>query len=117
MRKTRFVRLTVMQGVSFNRAMSEVKAAPKLQKWPFYLADVVLSGIAAYVLSRLGIIQGATAVAICIACLAAAAWGAWLSITPWLTEYRTQSSFAESSNLKSTLEQIENLERVGELIR
>ncbi len=97
--------------------MSEMKAAPKLPKWPFYLADVVLSGIAAYVLSRLGVIQGTTTVAISIACLAAAAWGAWLSITPWLTEYRTQSAFAENTNLKSTLEQIQNLEKVGELIR
>jgi molecular chaperone GrpE (heat shock protein) len=97
--------------------MSEMKAAPKLQKWPFYLADVVLSAIAAYVLSRLGVIQGTTAVTISIACLAAAAWGAWLSITPWLTEYRTQSAFAENTNLKSTLEQIGNLEKVGDLIR
>ena len=97
--------------------MSEMKAAPKLQKWPFYIADVVLSGIAAYVLSRLGVIQGTTAVAISIACLAAAAWGAWLSITPWLVEYRAHSDLAENSNLKSTLEQIQDLEKVGELIR
>jgi molecular chaperone GrpE (heat shock protein) len=97
--------------------MSETKAAPKLQKWPFYFADVVLSGIAAYVLSRFGVIQGTTAVTISIACLAAAAWGAWLSITPWLTEYRAQSSFAENANLKGTLEQIEDLQKVGDLIR
>jgi molecular chaperone GrpE (heat shock protein) len=97
--------------------MSESQAAPKLQKWPFYLADLVLSGIAAYVLWRLGVIQGTTQVAISIACLCAAAFGAWLSITPWLVEYRTHSSLAENSSLKGTLEQIQNLEKVADLIR
>jgi molecular chaperone GrpE (heat shock protein) len=97
--------------------MSEAQAAPKLPKWPFYLADLVLSGLAAYVLTRLGPFTDTTQVVIAIGCLLAAAWGAWLSIMPWLTEYRTRSVLAESSNLKSTLEQIQSLEKVGDLIR
>lgn len=97
--------------------MLEVQSVPRLQKWPFYFADLVLSGIAAYLLVRLGVIQGTTGTAISIACLCAAAFGAWLSITPWLTEYRTRSSIAENTNLKSTLEQIQSLEKVGDLIR
>src|SRR5947209_18904425 len=97
--------------------MPEVQNAPRLQKWPFYLADLVLSGIAAYVLVRLGVIQGTTGSAISIGCLCAAAFGAWLSITPWLTEYRTRSAIAENTNLKSTLEQIQGLEKIADLIR
>ncbi len=97
--------------------MSEVQAAPKLQKWPFYLADVVLSGIAAYVLTRFGLIQGVTQMVITLGCLSAAAWGAWLSITPWMLEYRTHSALAENNGLKSTLEQIQSLEKVADLIR
>src|SRR5438105_2802977 len=97
--------------------MSGTQAAPKLQKWPFYLADVVLSAIAAYVLWRLGVIQGTSQVAISVACLCAAGWGAWLSITPWLVEYRAHSALAENSGLKGTLEQIQDLEKVGDLIR
>jgi molecular chaperone GrpE (heat shock protein) len=97
--------------------MPEVENAPRLPKWPFYLADLVLSGIAAYVLVRLGVIQGTTGTAISVACLGAAAFGAWLSITPWLTEFRTRSSIAENTNLKSTLEQIQGLEKVADLIR
>lgn len=96
--------------------MSEAQAAPKLQKWPFYLADLILSGLAAYVLSQVGF-QSSTHVVIALACLLAAGWGAWISIMPWLTEYRTRSTIAESSNLRSTLEQIQSLEKVGELIR
>lgn len=97
--------------------MSDTQASPKLQKWPFYFADLVLSAIAAYVLWRLGVIQGTTHVAISIACLCAAGWGAWLSITPWLVEYRTRAALAENSGLKSTLEQIHDLERVADMIR
>jgi hypothetical protein len=97
--------------------MSDAQAAPKLQKWPFYLADLVVSGIAAYVLTRLGAFQGTTHVVIAIACLLAAGWGAWLSIMPWLIEYRSRATLAESSNLKSALEQIQGLERVADLIR
>lgn len=97
--------------------MSELDAASKLQKWPFYLADLVLSGIAVYVLYRLGTIQGTADIAIAIGCLFAAAWAAWLSITPWLVEYRTQSAQRESTNLRSSLEQIQSIEKVAELIR
>jgi molecular chaperone GrpE (heat shock protein) len=97
--------------------MSEAQAAPKLRKWPFYLADLILSGIAAYVLTRLGFFQNSTHVVLAVGCLLAAAWGAWISIMPWLTEYRTRAVIAESSNLRGTLEQIQGLEKVGELIR
>src|SRR5438045_189392 len=97
--------------------MSEVQMVPTLQKWPFYLADIVLSVIAAYVLWRMGVIQGTANVAISVACLCAAGWGAWLSITPWLVEYKTRSGLAENASLKSTLDQIQSLEKVAELIR
>ena len=97
--------------------MSEAQAAPKLRKWPFYLADLVLSGIAAVMLQRLGPFTDTTQVAIAISCLLAAAWGAWLSIMPWLVEYRTRTEFAEHTNLRGTLEQIQGLEKVADLIR
>jgi len=97
--------------------MSETQAAPRLQKWPFYLADLVLSGIAGYVLYRLGAVQNSSSAVISLACLIAAGWGAWLSISPWLLEYRTQSDLSESTNLKSSLEQIQNLEKVADSIR
>jgi len=97
--------------------MSEAQAAPKLQKWPFYLADLVLSAISAYVLYRLGAIQGTTHVIIAVACLFAAACGAWFSIMPWLVEFRTHAAVAENNSLRSTLDQIQDLQKVADLIR
>ncbi len=88
-----------------------------MQKWPFYLADIILSAIAAYVLTQFAAPQGTTGMVVTLACLAAAGWGAWLSITPWLVEYRTLSTLAENKDLKSTLEQIQSLEKVADLIR
>lgn len=97
--------------------MSEVQPGARLAKWPFYLADILLCAIIAYVLSRLGAIEGTTDVVITVGCLFAAAWAAWLSITPWLTEHRASTQLSESSNLKSSFEQIQSVEKVADLIR
>jgi molecular chaperone GrpE (heat shock protein) len=97
--------------------MSEAGPAVPLPKWPFYLADVVLCAIIAFVFYRLGPIEGTTDVVITVGCLLAAAWAAWLSITPWLTEHQTNAQLSESSNLKSSMEQLQSVEKVAELIR
>jgi hypothetical protein len=97
--------------------MSEFEAAAKLRKWPFYLADLVLSAIAAWVIYRLGPIQGSAHVVIILGCVLAAGWAAWLSVTPWLIEFRAQIQRAENTTLSSSLAQIKDLERVADLIR
>src|SRR5690349_1323044 len=97
--------------------MSEPQAAPKLPKWPFYFADIIISGIAAYVLTRLGAFQETGQVIVAVGCLLAAGWAAWLSVIPWLTEYRTSATIVDGANLKSTLEQIQSLDKVADLIR
>jgi molecular chaperone GrpE (heat shock protein) len=97
--------------------MSDLEAARKLRKWPFYLADLVLSGIAAWVIYRSGPDAGAAHVLIILGCLLAAAWAAWLSVSPWLIEFRANAQSAESSTLSKSLAQIKDLERVADLIR
>jgi len=97
--------------------MSEFAAARKLPKWPFYVADGVLCAVAGYALWRLGVIEGKFEAAVAVGCLAAAAWGAWLAVTPWLVEYRSGVSLADSENLKSALEQIQQVEKVADAIR
>jgi molecular chaperone GrpE (heat shock protein) len=87
-----------------------------LPKWPFYAADILLSAIAVYVLHRLGKIEGTGGILIAIAALIAAAWAAWLSILPWITEYRDATKQSETVALAGTLEQIKNLQQVGNLI-
>jgi molecular chaperone GrpE (heat shock protein) len=88
----------------------------RLPKWPFYLADCVLSAIAVYVLNRLGKIEGMGEILISIVALVAAGWGAWLSILPWITEYNDSTRRSENSVLAGTLEQIKDLQQVGNLI-
>jgi molecular chaperone GrpE (heat shock protein) len=94
-----------------------IQKGRSLPKWPFYLADALLSAIATYVLWRLGALEGTADIIIALACLAAAAWGAWLSITPWLVEFRAQSTLTETQNLRSSLEQVQGIEKVADLIK
>ena len=42
--------------------------------------------------------------------------GAWLSVAPFLTEYRASLKLAESETLTTTVAQIQNVHRVGEQI-
>jgi molecular chaperone GrpE (heat shock protein) len=97
--------------------MSDLEAARKLRKWPFYLADLVLSGIAAWVIYRSGPDASAAHVLIILGCLLAGAWAAWLSVSPWLIEFRANTQSAESATLSKSLAQIKDLERVADLIR
>ena len=49
-------------------------------------------------------------------CTASVAIGAWLSVIPFLLEYRATVAQAEVDQLKSTVEQIQNLEAVADQI-
>lgn len=50
-------------------------------------------------------------------CLAVAAVAAWISIVPWLKEHDAAVKLTDSSNLKSSLEQIKGVDKVADLIR
>src|SRR4051812_10902401 len=97
--------------------MSQDLSPTGLPKWPFYFADAVLSAIALYVIYSLGTIQGSAETAVAVACVLAAAVAAWISILPWLKEHATRAATADSQNLKSSLEQIQDLESIATLIR
>ena len=88
-------------------------SAPKLNKWPFYIADVVLFGLAGFI-----IWQGShplemfeiVAVAVC------AALGALFSIWPFVLEYRATARLAETDALTSVIGQVQNIEIVAKRI-
>jgi molecular chaperone GrpE (heat shock protein) len=92
--------------------MSE-RAAKSLTKWPFFLADAVLSGIAGYLLYRTLPPQNTWQLVLAAACLAAGAWGAWLWITPFLVEFRANVASSDSAELASAVEQIRDLQAVA----
>src|SRR5688572_4852918 len=97
--------------------MLDEHGSVRLAKWPFYLADLVLSGIIVFVLYQLGTFEGTTEMVIVGACLAAAAVGAWISIIPWLREHDGRLHLNESANLKSSVEQIKGIDKTADLIR
>jgi molecular chaperone GrpE (heat shock protein) len=97
--------------------MSEQHGSVRLAKWPFYLADLLLSVVLVVVLYRLGTFEGTNEMLIVAGCLLVAAFAAWISIVPWLKEHEASVHLNESSNLKGTLEQIKGLEKVADLIR
>ena len=97
--------------------MSEQHGSVRLAKWPFYLADFLLSGVVVLVLYRLGTFQGTNEMLIVVACLIVAAIAAWISILPWLKEHHASVDLGESANLKSSVEQIKGIEKTADLIR
>lgn len=97
--------------------MSDDRGPARLAKWPFYLADVLLCAVIFFVLNRLGTFEGTAETVIVVVCLAAAGIAAWISITPWLKEHDAAVHLSDSSNLKSSLEQIKGVDKVADLIR
>ena len=89
----------------------------KLAKWPFYLADLLLSGVIVFVLYQLGTFEGTGEMLIVGACLVAAAVAAWISIIPWVKEHEASVHLSESSNLKSSVDQIKGIDKAADLIR
>lgn len=80
--------------------------APKLSKWPFYLGDLFLTGVAAWIVHQSQHPLGPWPLFFLVTCAIA---GAWVSITPFLVEYRAMLKFAEADSLTSAVEQINNL--------
>src|SRR5690349_9412372 len=97
--------------------MFDQHGSVRLAKWPFYLADLLLSGVVVFVLYRLGTFEGTNEMLIVAACLVAAAIAAWISVMPWIKEHEGAVHLSESSNLKSAVEQIKGIEKVADLIR
>lgn len=97
--------------------MSEPKPLSRLPKLPFYFANLVLAAIAAYVLYRLGTFDGPWEFGLVAGALLIAAFGAWISVIPWLADHKAELKLADSSNLASSLQQFRGIESVAEEIR
>jgi molecular chaperone GrpE (heat shock protein) len=84
--------------------------SPRVPKWPFFLGDVLLLGVATLVLYRnpasLSLWQFA-------GCFASVAVGAWLAVWPFLLDHQAEFKLAEAGALANTVDQIQNLELVA----
>ena len=84
--------------------------APRLAKWPFFLSDLLLLGIACFIIyqSTLPVeFPDMVAVVLCVAL------GALLGVTPFLLEYKAGMKLAEADGLASVVSQLKNLEQLA----
>ncbi len=86
---------------------------PRLGKWPFFFADVVLLGTAA-TLVALG--QRPLELWPMLAVVGCAGLGAWLAVLPYLKEYDGALKLAETGRLADTAARIGQLEDVADRI-
>lgn len=89
--------------------MSDV-VAPKLTKWPFLMGDLLLVAAACFILtqSRLPLTPSALGlVVLCVLC------GAFLSILPFILEYRAVTRIVEAASLTTVVSQLKQLETVA----
>ena len=86
-------------------SMIEPKA-PKLSKWPFLLSDLILLGLAGGILQHYPHPLERWPLLLLTLCVVI---GAWVTVLPFLTEYRAEVKFAETDSLTSAVEQINHL--------
>jgi molecular chaperone GrpE (heat shock protein) len=83
---------------------------PKLPKWPFFLGDALLLGLAYFICAQGGHPLQRVEIAACVLCVAL---GAGLGVLPFLSEYRAIVKIAQAENLASAVSQIQNIEQIG----
>jgi molecular chaperone GrpE (heat shock protein) len=79
-------------------------------KWPFFLGDAILLGLAWFVFSQSKLPLDAFALGAICACTVL---GAILAIVPFVLEYRIILKQAEASALTSVVDQVQNLEAIA----
>lgn len=89
--------------------MSDV-IEPRLPKWPFYLGDVLLLGLAWLVYHKNQGTMGHWELALAVFCVLA---GAGFVIAPFILEYRASVKLAEARGLATVVGQLENLEALA----
>jgi molecular chaperone GrpE (heat shock protein) len=84
--------------------------APQISKWPFFLGDALLVGLAWLIYVKSESPLGLWQVCACVVCVSL---GAWIAVLPYLTEYRAAAKFGEAEKLVSATDRIQNLEGVA----
>ncbi len=86
------------------------KPAPRINKLPFLVTDLVFIGVALGIIYRSQTPIGGGQIFAVIACVAL---GAWACLTPFLRDHDMEMRLAESDNLTDTVKQIRQLKDVG----
>src|ERR1041384_5763442 len=83
---------------------------PKLVKWPFYVFDIVLVAVAYLIYFQSKSPRGPWGI---ILCIVAIGMGALMGIAPFLLEYWATVKLAETAGLATSVELLQNLDRVA----
>ena len=83
---------------------------PTLPKWPFFIGDALMLGLAAYICYQGKLPLGHVELVCVVVCVAV---GAIIGIQPFLSEHRAIVKVAQAENLSSAMTQIKNLEQVA----
>src|ERR1017187_7758142 len=83
---------------------------PKLPKWPFFVGDALMLGLAFFICHQSGLPLQSWEVAALVLCVAL---GGALGVLPFLSEYRAVVKIAQAENLASAVQQIQNLEQIA----
>lgn len=89
--------------------MSDLNA-PKLSKWPFFLGDALLLGMACFICYQSKFALGHWELCFVVLCVVG---GALLGIAPFLLEYDALVKVAEAGGLTTVVSQLKNLEGIA----
>lgn len=88
--------------------------APSPVKWPFFLADIVLLGVAFWIVNHYPAPVPVAALALGVGCVVIAAF---IAVMPFRLQYQAVVQFAESNGLVDAVAQINKAETAAEQIR
>jgi len=83
---------------------------PVVPKWPFFLGDAILLGLACFIYYESQLPLGRWEIAACCLC---AALGALLGVLPFILDYRALNKALEAVALGGVSDKIQNLERLA----
>lgn len=89
-------------------------SAPRINKLPFLLTDLVFIGVALGIIYRSQLPIGGAQILAVVVCVAL---GAWACLTPFLRDHEAAVRRAESDYLADTVRQIQHLKDVGSVVQ
>ena len=92
----------------------QVQSNPQIARWPFFLGDLLLLGLACAVAIRSPNPVGQWEILVYLGCVAV---GAALCVWPFVLEYQSASRLAEAEGVGDIVAQIQQLDAVAEHIR
>jgi molecular chaperone GrpE (heat shock protein) len=84
--------------------------SPRLPRWPFFVGDILLVGLAIYICLQSDRPMHGRETFTCVLCVA---FGAALAIAPYVLEYRATVKLLEAGSLTTVVSQIKNLEQLA----